>query len=175
VYELPYSAASFDVVFSHALTSHLREPARALAEMRRVLKPGGIAAVIDNDPGTFVVTPVDSAMKYFIDLFVRAQVQNGGSRLLSRNLRAALLEAGFARAEVHTGGEGFGTPERARLFAANTGAVARSKEFLEVVLNQGWATQAELDELPAKLLAWGERPDAFLGVLKCGALGWTDP
>jgi hypothetical protein len=76
---------------------------------------------------------------------------------------------------VHTGGEGFGTTERARLFAANTAAVARSKEFVEVVLDQEWATMAELDDLPAKLLAWGERPDAFLGVLKCGALGWADP
>ena len=32
VYRLAYAAASFDVVFSHALTAHLREPVRALTE-----------------------------------------------------------------------------------------------------------------------------------------------
>jgi hypothetical protein len=41
------------------------------------------------------------------------------------------------------------------------------------VLSQGWATQAELDVLPSALHAWGERPDAFVAILKCGALSWV--
>jgi hypothetical protein len=36
---------------------------------------------------------------------------------------------------------------------------------------QGWATPDELQALPAKLQAWGERPDAFAGVLNCAVLG----
>jgi hypothetical protein len=112
-------------------------------------------------------------MKRFMDLFLRVQEQNGGNRLSSRSLRGALLEAGFGRAEIHAAGEGFGTTERARLYAANTSAVARTKGFVDLALNQGWATPAELAALPAELLTWGERPDAFLGVLKCGALGWA--
>jgi SAM-dependent methyltransferase len=173
VYELPYPAVSFDAVFSHALVSHLSEPARALVEMRRVLKPGGVAAVIDNDPSTFVISPPDSAMARFIALFRVVQEHNGGNRLSARNLRAALLTAGFAEVEIHAAGEGFGTLERTRAFAANTAAVTRSKEFVEAVLSQGWATEVELDALPSALLQWGEQSDAFLGILKCGALGWA--
>jgi SAM-dependent methyltransferase len=101
-YTIPYSDGTFDVVFSHSLVAHLAEPVRALREIRRVLKPSGLAAVIDNDPGTYVVCPSGSAMKRFWDLFTRRQRYNGGLQLLPRNLRGALLEAGFAVAEAHT-------------------------------------------------------------------------
>jgi ubiquinone/menaquinone biosynthesis C-methylase UbiE len=42
VYRLPFPDASFDAVFAHVVLMHLREPVRALMEMRRVLRPGGI-------------------------------------------------------------------------------------------------------------------------------------
>jgi ubiquinone/menaquinone biosynthesis C-methylase UbiE len=174
VYELPFTYASFDVVFSNSLTSHLREPARALAEMRRVLTPGGIATVIDNDPDTYVVSPTNSAMRVFVDLFVRVQRHAGGNRLLSRDLRAALLEAGFARAEAYAGGEGFGTPEQTRRVAAAFAATCSSSpDFRQTAGEQGWATEAELNALASAIHAWGERPDAFAAILKCGALGWA--
>jgi ubiquinone/menaquinone biosynthesis C-methylase UbiE len=173
VYTLPYPDASFDALFSHALLSHLREPGRALAEMRRVLRPGGIAAVVENDPATFVVSPSGSAMERFVNLSVRRQRYNGGLQLASRHLRGALLETGFAVTEAHAGAEAWGTPERVRAVAEAFAANMRSAEFVGSMLDQGWATQSELDELNSGLLAWGERPDAFLAVLKCGALGWT--
>ena len=38
------------------------------------------------------------------------------------------------------------------------------------------AAIASSDGLLSDLLAWGEQPDAFRGVLKIGALGWVgDP
>ncbi len=43
---------------------------------------------------------------------------------------------------------------------------------MATVLDQGWADQADIAALPDELLLWGERPDAFVATLKCGALGW---
>ena len=57
VYELPFADASFDTVFSHALLEHLREPAKAVAEFRRVLKRGGALGVCTPDWGGFLVAP----------------------------------------------------------------------------------------------------------------------
>lgn len=46
---LPCPDGTFDVYFSHALYEHLTDPATALAEARRVLRPGGRLAVIASD------------------------------------------------------------------------------------------------------------------------------
>jgi ubiquinone/menaquinone biosynthesis C-methylase UbiE len=48
VYELPFADASFDAVLAHTLLIHLNDPLKALKEMRRILKPGGIVAISDD-------------------------------------------------------------------------------------------------------------------------------
>ena len=50
-YALPFDDNCFDAVFSHALLEHLKEPDRAVAEFRRVLKPGGMLGVCTPDWG----------------------------------------------------------------------------------------------------------------------------
>lgn len=49
---LPFDAGSFDAVLSYAVFEHLYDPALALTEVRRVLKPGGLflGAVSNGEP-----------------------------------------------------------------------------------------------------------------------------
>jgi ubiquinone/menaquinone biosynthesis C-methylase UbiE len=42
--ELPFEDESFDIVFGHAVLHHIPDLARAMAEFRRVLRPGGAIA-----------------------------------------------------------------------------------------------------------------------------------
>jgi len=44
---LPFPAESFDVVVCQAAFKNFREPVKALNEMRRVLRPGGVAVIHD--------------------------------------------------------------------------------------------------------------------------------
>jgi ubiquinone/menaquinone biosynthesis C-methylase UbiE len=44
---LPFPAASFDVIVCQAAFKNFREPVTALNEMRRVLRPGGVAVIQD--------------------------------------------------------------------------------------------------------------------------------
>jgi SAM-dependent methyltransferase len=47
--ELPFPDASFDVVHSKDSLHHMRSPERALAEYRRVLRPGGTALIVEGN------------------------------------------------------------------------------------------------------------------------------
>jgi ubiquinone/menaquinone biosynthesis C-methylase UbiE len=44
---LPYADATFDVVMSNSIVHHIPEPRGTLAEMARVLRPGGVLFVRD--------------------------------------------------------------------------------------------------------------------------------
>ena len=48
--EIPYPDGSFDAVYTYITLQHVADLARALAEIRRVLKSGGIFVVCDRSP-----------------------------------------------------------------------------------------------------------------------------
>jgi SAM-dependent methyltransferase len=48
--DLPFAAESFDLVYCRAAFKNFADPARAIAEMHRVLRPGGLALIQDLRP-----------------------------------------------------------------------------------------------------------------------------
>jgi ubiquinone/menaquinone biosynthesis C-methylase UbiE len=176
VYELPFADASFDAALAHTVLFHLSDPLRALKELRRVLAPGGIVAVADDDYSTWVISPEDSAMRWAMaELAPKIIAANGGSPFYSRDLRLLLQEAGFARTEgFAVAAEYYGTLEETRRYAAVVGRMMANPDMLQLVLSQGWATADEMEAKRADILAWGERSDAFAAIMYCAALGWVD-
>ena len=75
-YELPFQADSFGAVFTHALLEHLSEPARAVEEFRRVLRPGGILATCSPDWGGFLIVPQSHSLSVAIEAYKSLQVRN---------------------------------------------------------------------------------------------------
>ena len=49
VYELRFDDDSFDAAYAHQVLQHLSDPVRAIEEMVRVTKPGGVVAIRDAD------------------------------------------------------------------------------------------------------------------------------
>lgn len=100
VYELPFLEHSFDVVFAHALFEHLGDPLAALVEIRRVLKPGGVAAVSSPDWSGNLMAPRDQEAQEFIEVYKRLQIRNGGNPYVGRELGRLMEEAGFSAVTV---------------------------------------------------------------------------
>jgi len=96
---LPFSDASFDVVLSIEVLRYLPEPALALREMARVLRPGGIvvatAAPLLNLNGYWLVNRLACALP------LRSLTRLRQFFVTSRSLRARFREAGFDGIEVH--------------------------------------------------------------------------
>jgi SAM-dependent methyltransferase len=170
-YSLPFPDASFDAAFAHIVLMHLREPVRALAEMRRVLKPGGLVGIRDPDFGSILYFPM-MPLKEHAALRERMQRHNGGNPFLGRTFRRLLLDAGFARAEAGASMSPAGSLAETRRVADFL--KAQSEGVRQAALANGWADQVTLDTMIAEIEAWAERPDAFYAVVFCEAIGWVD-
>ena len=87
---LPFEDASFDVVTAAQLLCFLPNPDRALAEMRRVLRPGGRVVILDTDWGSLVWNSnIPGIMERAIDVYTRPYADAHVPRTLRRRLEAA--------------------------------------------------------------------------------------
>jgi SAM-dependent methyltransferase len=169
---LPLPDGTFDAVFAHAVLQHLRDPLRALREMHRALKPGGIIGVRDDDWGGFIQEPFTSQLELGLSLFLRAWAASGGHPFFGRRHRALLREAGFIRCQGSSSTEWYASPEATRFWADVVAAQARNPAFARVVFEQGWTDPAMLEAIVAEYRAWSERDDAFVSRTFCEAVGW---
>ena len=80
LFSLSYDDATFDVVHAHQVLQHLVDPGAALLELRRVLRPGGVAAVRDSDYGAFVWAPAAGALDRWMELYLAVTARNRPQR-----------------------------------------------------------------------------------------------
>lgn len=127
---LPYADASFDAVVSAYLLRNVIDIPQALAEQRRVLRPGGRIVILDTSP------PPDSLLKPLINLHLQA-----GIPLLGR------LVAGKAAADAYRylpeSTALFKTPqELAQLVAAARFCDVRYRTFMLGTMAVHWGRKA---------------------------------
>ena len=101
IYQLPYDNGYFDVVTARFLFQHLDTPLKAMEEIFRVLKPGGIAIIFDIDDSLAIIYPPTPGFETLHHAFTKQQESYGGDRLMGRKLSVLLQQAGFQQVEAH--------------------------------------------------------------------------
>jgi ubiquinone/menaquinone biosynthesis C-methylase UbiE len=100
IYDLPFSANSFDHIFCCFVLEHLPDPLTALQSLRKTLKCSGILTVIEGDHGSFLSFPESQESRRTVQCLVELQADAGGNALIGRELSALLRKAGFEKIRV---------------------------------------------------------------------------
>jgi ubiquinone/menaquinone biosynthesis C-methylase UbiE len=171
IYQINQPDASFDAVFAFTVLEHLREPKRAMREMRRVLKPGGVIGLYDPDYEAQLHAPMSAAVAESMHLMRRFSEENA-SPYYARHQREYLLECGFSRTEGFAFAVGGGQPGMAPFMFRNI-----IKPTIEAIrswiIERGLASDAHLDEILTEVQVWSERPDNFFALMQCASVGWV--
>lgn len=171
---LRFADNSFDAVLAHTLLIHLDDQLRALREFKRLLKPGGVVGISDDDLDTITFSPENPFFRKFVNLMIQMMQYNGSDPFYSRHLRSLLLEAGFSKTEGHAvAADHYGRLEETRRVATIIEGIFRSPDAVALITGQEWASQAELNEMIDEIKQWAERPDAFFAWMYCAAVGWV--
>jgi SAM-dependent methyltransferase len=90
--DLPLDDDSVDVLWCERVLQHLGEPAAAVAEFARVLRPGGRAVLLDSDHRTRVMSDIEPAVEAkVLEVFLASQPNPSAARWIPRQLRDAGL------------------------------------------------------------------------------------
>jgi hypothetical protein len=113
-------------------------------------------------------------LRLFDELVTKVRARSGASPAYAADLRACLLEAGFqrteARAEILTVAGG---SEDFPVFRQIRENQVREPTFWNTVIEQGWATDAQLEDMLAGIARVSRRNDLFGFVVFVAALAWV--
>ncbi|WP_018571752.1 class I SAM-dependent methyltransferase [Streptomyces sp. PsTaAH-124] len=167
VHALDYPDDTFCVVHAHQVLQHVGDPVRALREMRRVTRPGGIVAVRDADYAAMTWYPEVPGLDDWLDLYRRVARANGGEPDAGRRLRSWALRAGFPESVVTatSGTWTYATAEEREWWSGLWADRTLASAYAERATSGGHATEEELRAVSGAWRAWGRQEDGWFAVL----------
>lgn len=165
-HEIPLADASFDLVYTRYVLEHVADPARVLAEMRRVTRPGGRVAVMENDISLVRVDPACPAFDEVWAALAEHQRRLGGDALIGRRLYRLLRNAGFELIELSVQPElhSSGSPN---FKAWITNLIGNLDSARQGLITSKLCTPSQIAVAEAELRAIAQRNDA------CATFVWN--
>lgn len=169
VHDLDLADDTFDVVHAHQVLQHVADPVKALAEMRRVARPGGVVAVCDSDYSGMYWYPRLPELDAWMDLYQSVARRNGGEPDAGRHMVAWARAAGFDDITYTAEVWSHSSPERRAWWGGMWAKRILESDMGRQALREGLATQRELEEISAGWRAWSQDLDGVF-VIPRGAL-----
>ena len=164
VTDLPFEDGYFDAAHCHAVLMHVPETQAALAEVKRVLKPGGVIASREMIGGSSFLEPgsenIDTAWKTFMGLLAA----NGGHPQMGKELKSALLTAGFTDIAATASFDFFSNAEDIAFLRAFIEDWFFSAEVVAAATTYGLATHMQFDEWRSEVEDWSNQIGAVGGL-----------
>ena len=166
VSELPFEDNAFDVAHGHAVLMHVPDTSAALAEISRVLRPGGLIACRELICASSFLEPSHDGLNGAWDLYGQLLASNGGHPQMGKQLKNVLQAAGFGGIQAGAEFEFFDSPEDTGFFHAFAGGWFCSAETVDAAVRRGLAEPERFERWRQSLDLWKDEPGAV------AAMGW---
>jgi SAM-dependent methyltransferase len=165
VHALDFPDASFDVVHAHQVLQHVADPVRALAEMRRVCRPGGIVAARDADYAAFTWFPRVPELDEWLTWYEAAARANAGEPDAGRRLLHWARRAGFTDVTATASVWCFADPADRQWWGGMWAERIVHSALADQLVAAGRATRDDLGRVSAGWRRWAAAEDGWFTVL----------
>ncbi|KIJ59778.1 hypothetical protein HYDPIDRAFT_100082 [Hydnomerulius pinastri MD-312] len=158
---------TYDVVHCHQVIQHIGDPVKALKEMKRVAKPGGLVAAREADAKAFAWFPESETMDEWMDVYQKVAYANGGEPNAGRRMVSWALAAGFQQKDINatTGTWCYSTPEERAWWSDMWADRTVNSTFSSNAIEKGLATREKLERISQHWREWGTKEDGWFALL----------
>ncbi|KAJ9216557.1 hypothetical protein DTO166G4_1773 [Paecilomyces variotii] len=159
-----YKDETFDVVHAHQVLQHVPDPVKALSEMRRVTKKGGIVAARESADMTWY--PRLKGLDDFFDVYMKVAKAKGGNPNPGSYIHVWAQEAGFARDDVTctAGAWCFSSPQDRQYWGGAFSERVISPGYVENAVNGGVCKKDDLERISESWKEWARSKDGWFTV-----------
>ncbi|HEY6740161.1 MAG TPA: methyltransferase domain-containing protein [Actinopolymorphaceae bacterium] len=165
VHDLGFPDDHVDVVHAHQVLQHVGDPVRALREMRRVCRPGGVVAARDSDYAAFTWYPRVPELDEWLGLYRTLARANGGEPDAGRQLLSWARAAGFEDVRASASTWCFATAEDRDWWGGMWADRIVQSALARQAVDSGLATEGDLRRMSEGWRTWAAAPDGWFAVL----------
>ena len=161
---LPFEDSSFDVANCHNILMFIPDTGAALAEVMRVLKPGGIIGCREMILDASFIHPDLGVLQTVWEVFANLVAFDDGHPRMGKDLKNDILDAGFENIRVGASFDTYSTPEQIAFMHSLITGWFLSPEVMEVGSKYGVSTPQIWERIRAAADRWKDDPGATLAI-----------
>jgi len=161
IQDLPFEDDYFDLACCHNVLMHIPDTRGALAEVRRVLKPGGTIGCREMICRSSFTHPDYGVLQHAWRIFEDVITTDSGHPNIGKDLKGQLKAAGFTNVQATASFDFYDTPSDIAFVHKFATRWFLADEMTDAALDYGATTEAESARIAEAYDRWSEDPGAF--------------
>ena len=162
---MPFEDDSFDVAHCHNVLMHIPDTAAVLAEVKRVLKPGGIIGCREMICESSFTHPDFGVIRKAWDMFEDLLAADEGHPQMGKEMKGHLVEAGFTNIKVTGSVDIHSTPADVAFIYGFANQWFLSPEITEAAIKYGATTRELCNSIRTAYDRWKDHPAAICALV----------